>query len=378
VAKKHALILGAGFAGLELATRLSESAAAEVDVTLIDSTESFTFGFAKLAVMFGDRSLDEVRLPYSDISKPGVEFRRETVTAIDPASRQVETDAGSYDADILAIAMGADYDIAASPGLGDGGHEYYSVEGAARMSEVIPAFEGGRVLISILGMPFKCPPAPFEAALLFHDHFTERGIRDDVEIKVVGPQSAPVPVTSEVSATFQSALAERDIPYVPKTLITSVDHDSGVAATADGEEFPFDMFVGIPVHKVPDVIASSGLAPEGWIPVDKSNLRTEFDGVYALGDCAATPNPKAGVFAESAAIVVAEDIAATLTGGSLQRPFEGEGYCFLEYGEGRVGKVEVNFFGGPKPQAQVITPSVELAGEKRNFAQERIERWFGS
>lgn len=374
---KHVVILGAGFAGLELATRLSESHADEVRVTLIDQNDSFTFGFAKLAVMFGQKGLDEVRLPYADINKPGVEFRRETVTSIDAEARHVETDGGSYDADILVIAMGAAYDIEASPGLADGGLEYYSVPGAARMAEEIREFESGRVLIAILGHPFKCPPAPFEAALLFHDHFTERGTRDAAEITVVGPQSAPVPVTSEVSATFQRALAEHDITYVPKTTVTSVDLDGG-RASADGAEFEFDMFVGIPIHRVPQVIADSGLAPDGWIPVDRDNLRTSYDGVYALGDCAATPNPKAGVFAESAAIVVADDIAATLTGGSLQRPFEGEGYCFLEYGEGKVGKVEVNFFGGPKPAAQVITPSVELAGEKRNFAETRIKRWFGS
>lgn len=371
------VILGAGFAGLELATRLSESDADDFRVTLIDRNDSFTFGFAKLAVMFGQKGLEEVRLPYADISKPGVEFRREEVTSIDPQARRVETDGGSYDADILAIAMGAAYDMDASPGLADGGLEYYSVEGAARMAEEIPKFESGRILIAILGQPFKCPPAPFEAALLLHDHFTERGIRGDVEITVVGPQSAPVPVTSEVSATFVKALGERDISYVPSTTVTQVDLDAG-RAIADEREFAFDMFVGIPLHKVPDVVAESGLAPDGWIPVDRSNLRTEFDGVYALGDCAATPNPKAGVFAESAAIVVAEDISASLTGGSLQHPNEGKGYCFLEYGEGRVGKVEVNFFGGPKPAAQVITPTVELAGEKRNFAQERIARWFGS
>jgi sulfide:quinone oxidoreductase len=373
---KHVVILGAGFAGLELATRLSETHPDEVRVTLIDQNDSFTFGFAKLAVMFGDKPVEDVRLPYADISKPGVEFRRERVTSIDAEARHVETDGGSYDADILAIAMGAAYDMEASPGLADGGLEYYSVAGAARMAEAIPKFESGRVLIAILGQPFKCPPAPFEAALLFHDHFTERGIRGDVEITVVGPQSAPVPVTSEVSASFQRAIADRDITYVPKTTIARVE--SGVAASADGEEFPFDMFVGIPIHRVPEVIASSGLAPDGWIPVDKDNLRTEYEGVYALGDCAATPNPKAGVFAESAAIVVANDIGATLTGGSLERTFEGDGYCFLEYGGGRVGRVEVNFFGGPKPAAQVIAPSVELADEKRNFAQERIERWFGS
>lgn len=375
---KHVVILGAGFAGLELATRLSESHADELRVTLIDQNESFTFGFSKLAVMFGQKSLDEVRLPYAGIDKPSVEFRRERVTSIDASARHVETDGGSYDADILAIAMGAAYDIEASPGLAGGGLEYYSPEGADRMREPILEFERGKILIAILGHPFKCPPAPFEGALLFDDHFKRRGIRDQVEIRVSGPMAAPVPVTAEVSGAFVQAMRERDMAYLAKTVVTEVDLDAGIARTDGGEELEFDMFVGIPIHRVPPVVAESGLAPDGWIPVDRSTLRTEHEGVYALGDCAATPNPKAGVFAESAAIAVAEDISAQLGSGPPQHPFEGQGHCYLEFGDGLVGKVEVNFFGSEKPRAKLHEPSVEGAEDKREFARSRIERWFGS
>lgn len=373
------MILGAGFAGLELATRLSDDLSDQVRVTLIDRSDSFSFGFSKLDLMFGRRGGAEVRMPYSEISKPGVEFRRERVTAIDPEARRVETDAGTYEADILAIAMGADYDIAATPGFAEGGHEYYSVEGAERMWDVIAGFESGRVVIAILGHPFKCPPAPFEAAFLLHDHFTERGIRDDVEMRVLGPIAAPVPITPEVSAVFLEALRERGMEYEAKRLVVEVDGERGVARTADGDEVPFDLLIGIPVHRVPEVVESSGLAgEEGWIPVEKTNLRTRFPGVYAIGDIAATPNAKAGVFAESAADVVADDIAATLAGGELERPNEGVGECWLEFGDGRLAKIQANFFGGPKPTARLVGPSTEFKGDKEKFAAARRERWFGS
>ncbi len=376
--KKHVLILGAGFAGLELAARLSDSLANEVRVTLIDQNDSFTFGFSKLDVMFGRQTAADVRLNYRDISKDGVEFRNERVTAIDPAQRRVETDEGSYAADVLAIAVGAGYDIAATPGFAEGGLEYYSVAGAERMGEVIPRFDSGRLVIAILGQPFKCPPAPFEAALLLHDHFSERGVREAVEIRVLGPMAAPVPITEEVSHEILKALKERDIEYVAKQLVVGLDAGGRRARLAGGDDVAYDMFVGIPIHRVPEVIESSGLAVDGWVPVDKANLKTRFRGVYALGDVASTPNAKAGVFAEAAARVVADDIAATLSGGELERPYEGAGHCYIEFGGGRVGKVEANFFGGPKPTARLVGPSRELAGEKEAFASSRRERWFGS
>jgi sulfide:quinone oxidoreductase len=167
--KKHVLILGAGFAGLELAARLSESLSDEARVTLIDQNDGFSFGFSKLDVMFGRKAASDIWLPYRDIPKRGVEFRQESVTSIDPESGQVTTDGGSYEADLLAVALGADYDMAATPGLGERGFEYYSVAGAERLSGVLPEFDSGRVLIGILSHPFKCPPAPFEGALLLHD-----------------------------------------------------------------------------------------------------------------------------------------------------------------------------------------------------------------
>jgi sulfide:quinone oxidoreductase len=376
--KRHVVILGAGFAGLELATRLSDSLRDEVHVTLIDRNESFSFGFSKLDVLFGRKATADVLLNYRDISKEGVEFHRETVTSIDPESRRVTTDEGAYDADVLAVALGADYDMAATPGFEEGGFEYYSLAGAERMRDALAEFDSGTILIGILGHPFKCPPAPFEGALLLQDHLTRRGVREAAEIRVIGPMAAPVPITKGVSQAILHALTERGIEYLPNQRITKLNTRSKEARLASGGRVSYDLFVGIPVHRVPEVVESSGLAPDGWVPVDHKNLATRFPDVYALGDVAGAPVAKAGVFAEAAAEVVADDIAARLRGGALERRYEGAGSCYIEFGGGMVGKVDANFLGGPTPTARLVGPSRELAAEKEAFGSTRRERWFGS
>jgi sulfide:quinone oxidoreductase len=376
--RERILILGAGFAGLELAARLSGSLGDAVDVTLLDRNDSFYFGFSKLDVLLGRRDAADVRLHYSDISKDGVEFRQETVTQIDPDTRRVTTSKGSYEADVLVVALGAEYDFAATPGLEEGGFEYYSLEGAERLRNVLADFTSGTILISVLGHPFKCPPAPFEGAFLMHDQLLQRGVRDAVKIRMTFPMAAPVPVTPEVSQLFARALDERGIEWAPKQLVTSLDVGAREARLAGGESVPYDLFVGVPVHRVPEVVTRSGLAVDGWVPVESSNLATRFPNVYALGDLAGLPMAKAGVFAEAAARVVADDIAARIAGGEPPAPYEGSGNCYVEFGGGIVGKVEANFLGGPAPTARLLEPSREIAAEKSAFGPARRERWFGS
>ena len=377
--KQHVLILGAGFGGLELATRLSETLRDAVRVTLLDRNDSFVFGYSKLELMLGRQTADDVRLHYRDIDKDGVEFRQETVTGVDPVARRVTTDAGAYDADFLVVAMGADYDMAATPGLEAGGFEYYTMAGAERLRDALAEFDGGRVLISVLGQPFKCPPAPFEGAFLLHEYFTQRGIRDSVQMTSTFPMQRPVPVTAEISQMFRDALAARDIEELPQHLVTSIDPATRTAQLASGETLPYDLFVGIPKHRAPDPLAEAGLAVNGWVPVDQTNLRTQFPQVYAIGDVCTGPRTvaKAGIFAESAALVVADDIAASLGGGESPAPYEGAGVCYAEFGDGLVSKVAVSFLGGPAAAAQRNDPSREYAAEKQEFGATRRARWFG-
>jgi sulfide:quinone oxidoreductase len=375
---QHVVVLGAGFGGLELSSRLSDSLPGEVRVTLIDQNDGFTFGFSKLDIVFGGESAAAVRIPYSELAKPGVEFRQERITAIDPAARHVTTDHGSYDADVLVVALGAEYDVAATTGFAEGGLEYYSIAGAERMRDALPEFDGGTVLFGVLGQPYKCPPAPFEGAFLLHDQLVERGIRDRTDMRVIAPMAAPVPVTPEVSQRFLDELEARGIEYMAQKKVVELDWRRKEAVLESGEQFPYDLFVGIPIHRVPAVVAESGLAPEGWVAVDRDTLQTPFPDVYAVGDCVGLPMAKAGVFAENAAGVVADGIIARSRGEEPTRRYEGEGNCYLEFGGGRVAKVEVNFLGGPSPVAAVVGPSEELAADKKAFAPARRARWFGS
>ena len=376
---RHVVILGAGFGGLELASCLSEKSADAVRVTLIDRNEAFFFGFSKLEVMLGRESAAEIMLPYRDFVKEGVEFRQETVTAVDPVARRVTTDAGSYDADFIAVALGADYDFAATPGFLEGGHEYYSLAGAERLRDELAGFKGGKVLLAVLGQPFKCPPAPFEGSFMLDEHFKQQGIRDAVEMTTTFPMSRPVPVTGEVSQMFREGLASRGVTELSEHLVTGIDPASGAAQLAGGETLLYDLFVGIPVHRAPAVLASSGLVENNWVPVDQTNLRTRFEGVYALGDVCSGPRnvPKAGIFAEAAARVVADDIAAVIAGAEPPAPYEGSGVCYAEFGGGLVSKVEVNFLRGDAPQAQRQDPSLAFAAEKDEFGRVRRARWFG-
>jgi sulfide:quinone oxidoreductase len=375
--KTRVVVLGAGFGGLELASTLSEELGEDVDVTLIDKADSFVFGYSKLDVLFGRTTLDAARLPYRELAKPGVRFLRETVTAIDPAARSVSTDAGVHEADLLVVALGADYDLDATPGLAEGGNEFYSVAGAQRLSELLPTFTQGRAIVGVCGAPYKCPPAPSEAALLLHDYLLTRGVRGDCEISLVLPLSSPVPPSPDTSRALEAAFVERDIRFVPGRRPSSLDPARRVVVLDDDSELPYDLFLGVPRHRAPDVVLESGLAEDGYIPVSSATLQTRFPGVYAVGDVTTAGVPKAGVFAEGAARVVAASLIATIRGGEQPPPYDGIGICYIEFGAGRVGRVEVDFLSGPSPTGTYGEPSEALAADKQRFGSSRRARWFG-
>lgn len=377
--RSRVVVLGAGFGGLELVANLSGALGDEIDVVLIDKSEAFVIGFSKLDVMFGRKVPADVVQPYRDLIKPGVRFVQTTVRAIDPAARHVQTDAGTFEADFLVVALGADLEPEATPGLLEGGREFYSVPAAFALRDVLPQFERGHVLIGVCGPTYKCPPAPNEAALLLHDYLTTRGHRKDTEITVVLPFGTPIPPSPETSRAILSAFAECGIRYVKDRRVQSFDPGRKTATLTDGSELPCDLFLGVPVHRVPQVVVDSGLTanPYAWVQVNKKNLETSFPGVYAIGDVNGVGTPKAGVFAEAAGRVVAEAIIAQLRGGPEPEPYKGAGSCYVEFGKGRVGRVEVDTFSGPKQVASFEDPSEALVANKINFRSSRIARWFG-
>jgi sulfide:quinone oxidoreductase len=371
------LILGAGFGGLELATTLDTALGADVDLTLVDRAEGFVFGFSKLDVMFGRATAGHVVHRYADLAPQRVRFVRADVRAIDPVAKRVETDAGILECDVLVVALGADLHPQATPGLVEHGHEFYSVAGAFALRDVLTDFPGGNVVVAVTSTPFKCPPAPSETALLVHDLLRSRGLLERSSVSLVMPLGAPIPPSPSASAALLETFAERGIAWYPGALVRSVDGGRGVAALADGTDLPCDLFLGVPVHRAPAVVVESGLTEDGWVPVDPLTLQTRFEDVYAVGDVTSVGTPKAGVFAEGQAAVVAEQLVARVRGESSATTYDGRGICYLEFGAGEVAKVDVTFLSGQAPTGDIDGPTLALAEEKRAFGSERAYRWFG-
>jgi sulfide:quinone oxidoreductase len=370
------LVLGAGFGGLELTTRLSEELGDDVEVVLIDQTDGFVFGFSKLDVMFGRTGAEAVRHSYRDVIKPGVRFVQATVQAIDPATRSVETDAGRFEADVMVVALGADLDPGATPGLVEGGHEFYTEAGAFAVRDVLEKFGGGRVIVGVTSTPFKCPPAPSETALLVHDYLSERGLRDASEVSLVMPLPVPIPPSPDASAALLAVFAERGIAWHPNQQVRALDPARKAVMFADGSELLYDLFLGVPVHRAPAVVEESALCVDGWIPVNPSTLETSFPGVYAVGDVTSVGTPKAGVFAEGQAAVVAEEIVAQHRGRPDPDGYGGNGICYIEFGDDQVARVNVTFRSGERPIGYFDGPSSDYAADKSEFGSSRIRRWF--
>ncbi len=373
--KTRILILGAGFGGLELSTTLSEALGDAIDITLIDKSDGFVFGYSKLDLMFGRQTEAMIRNPYAAYAKPGVRLLRETITAIDAEAKRVTTDRGVHEADILVIALGADYDVSSTPGVVLGVNEFYSVAGAAHLAKILPSFQGGDVVVGVCGAPYKCPPAPSECALMLHDYVKARGLDGVTRITHVNPLPSPVPPSPDTSKAILAAFAERGITFIPSARVTAVE---GKTVMLDnGTVLPCDLFLGVPRNRAADVVVAAGLTENGWVPVDPFTLQTRHDGVYAVGDLANTGVPKAGVYAEGAARAVAANIISLLRGEPQTARNPGAGSCYIEFGANRIARVDVDFLSGPKPFGTFHGVSEALRVDKEHFGSSRRARWFG-
>ena len=377
---KDILILGAGFGGLEAATSLRAQLDASHSVTLVDKNSSFVIGFNKFDVMFGRRSVESVKSYYKDLAA-GIEFVQDEVKEIDLISKRVKGLSAEFKYDFLIIALGADLAPEATPGFVGGGHHFYSVEGAEELRPIIEGFEAGTILISILGAPYKCPPAPFEAAFQLHDYFVGKGVRDGITLRVLTPAPKALPVSPTGTVVVEQRLAERDIPLLTGHQVTGLEPEKRVAFVEGQEDFNYDLFLGVPLHVPPQVVRESAFG--GWILVNQDTLETAFEDVYAVGDVTKIPVgagavPKAGAFAEGGAKVVVLDILNKIYGRNERVKFDGVGGCLLEFGAGEIGRLEANFLGGEKPDVRLVGPSVEFRRDKEDFEMSRKGKWFKS
>jgi sulfide:quinone oxidoreductase len=378
---KQILILGAGFGGLEAASALRQNLNEDHHITLIDKNDSFFIGFSKFDVMFGRKSADEIKSYYKNIAVNDINFVQDNIELIDPENKIVKTQSSSFPYDILIIALGADLAPEAIPGFVTGGHEFYSLPGAQKLFPVLDNFKTGTILISIFSKPYKCPPAPYEAAFQLHDFFLRKGIRDSINIKMLIPGPIPLPIAKNVSIEIEKLLGDLDINLLKKHKVVELKPQEKMALIEGRKPLGYDLFMGIPVHKPPKVVGESVLGINGWIRVNRKNLETNFPDVYAVGDVTNIPVgdfavPKAGAIAENAAAVVVNDILNKIYKQKNTVKFNAEGTCYIELGEGKVAKLNANILGNSEPLVTLDGPSFEYRSDKIKFERDRINKWF--
>ncbi|WP_062436791.1 NAD(P)/FAD-dependent oxidoreductase [Herbidospora daliensis] len=375
---KIVIVLGAGAGGLTVAEALRERLPAHDRVLLVDRSFDGVLGLSLLWVMRGWRTPERVRVRPTPESLPGVEMIRASVQRVDVEARRVHTDAGILDCDALVVALGADLDAGAVPGLAealDSGRagEFYTLNGAAAMREKLTALQNGRLAVLVAGVPFKCPAAPFEGALLAADLLTETGARDRVTIDVFTPDPLPMPVAGPaVGQALVGMLTQAGIGFHGQHTIESVG--DGELLFAGGARERYDLLAVVPPHRPPAALG-------GWLPVAPRTFAAETAGVWAIGDASALilpngkPLPKAAVFAEGAADVVADGVARHLGYQAPEPWFDGMGSCYIELGDRVAAKGEGDFLRDPAPEVTLFDPSPLFHEEKADQEGNWLKRW---
>ena len=377
------LILGGGFGGLAAADQLRRDLDARHEITVVDRGEDFLMGFAKLWDLAGLRPMAEGTRSRRALRERGVRFVQAEIASIDPAARRVETSDGPLDADALLVALGTGASARHRAMLSaPGAHDLYDVDAVAGMRADLARITRGRVVVSILGGPHRCPPAPFEAALIVDERLRARGVRDDVEVVMSTPKPMTLPVAGvDASRYVADHLADRGIRLLVEHAVTDVDATSQEVVFGSDTRLGYDVLLGVGADVAPPVVADSALAGEdGWVRPDPHTLATGFDRVYAVGDCTTVPTatgqlPKAGVFAAEQAAVAARNLAADLGLGPTAR-FEGDGYCFLELPGEQVAYVEGNFYADP-PDVRLTPADHEQFRRKQAYERDLLDRWLG-
>jgi len=377
---RTALVLGGGLGGLTAANHLRRLLAPEHRVVLIEKNQTFSLCMANLWLMTGERKDPrEGERDLSKIGERGVELIHGTVDAIDPTTRTVGTSAGTVQGDYLIVALGAAKNPHALPGFAEAALNLYERDGAQRIREALESFSGGRIVVLVSRTPFSCPSAPYEAAFLVDSVLRKKGIRERTEIAIYTPEDRPMPVAGvHVGSALVEMLEERGIEFHPEQIPMKIDPDQR-RILFELEDASFDLLLGVPPHIAPAAVRESGLTDaSGWIPVDATTLQTRHPGVFAIGDVTAIRLangmflPKAGVFADEEARVVAESIAAEIQGTEPARRYDGRGFCYIEVGEGKAAYGAGNFYGIPGPRISLDAPSDRYRREKEDLERSAL------
>jgi sulfide:quinone oxidoreductase len=379
---KTIVVLGAGIGGTVAATRLRRLLPRAHRVIVAEREAARPFPPSLLWLMTGARTLEAISRPVSRLARRGIELLQGEVEALDAGTRRVTVAGREIAADYVVVALGASLVPQAVPGLAEAGHNLYTPEGAQGLRQALPNLRQGRLAVLVAGIPFKCPAAPYEAAMLLEAGLRRSSVRERVGIDLYTPEPGPMPSAGpEVSAEVRRMVEAKGIRLHTEHVVVSVD--AGALHFADGASAPFDLLAYVPPHRAPAVVREAGLCGEsGWVAVDRQTLETSHPGVYAIGDVTTIPLaigkplPKAGVFAHGQAEVLAANIASAILGGPAKRLFDGFGECFIEVGDGRAGFGRGNFYAEPRPEVRLRHPSVLLHLYKVAYEQYWLRRWF--
>lgn len=385
MAAKSIVILGGGVGGIVVANRLRSRLSAEHRVVVIEKSAEHAFAPSFLWLMTGDRRPDQVRRPLKSLLSGGVELRIATAEGIDLKARKVQTSAGNVEFEYLIIALGAELAPESISGLAESSETFYTASGAARLHERLESFQGGRIALVVASLPYKCPAAPYEGAMLIADYLRRRNLRDKADIHLFTPEALPMPVAGPVLGQAVRELLESEgITLHPGHVLTNVNPRTKSIAFQQTTAQPFDLVVAIPPHRAPALLWETGLVnAAGWVIANPQTLETSFERVFALGDVTAMPIPgrwkpdvplmlpKAGVFAHVQAEVVAAHIVGDIEGRSAPDTFSGHGYCMLEAGEHMAGFASGNFFAEPAPSIQL-----PQTGHAWHLGKVLLEKWW--
>jgi sulfide:quinone oxidoreductase len=378
----HVVILGGGFGGLSAANELRNSlSASQVTVTVIDKKDWFMVGFAKLWIINGTRTFENSIGSLNELTKKEINFIKDEILAIDLQNKNVKTSSQNISYDFLIISMGAVLAPQKIPGLMENGFNLYDHNQLSEIHNKLESIESGRIAISIMGMPYKCPPAPFEASLLIDSMLRKRGIRDSVQIDFYSPAPITLPAAGpEVSKQIFDLVNSEKITFHNSCKIKSIK--SKKLIFENGEEADFDLLLAVPPHVAPKIIYDSELAKEsGFIPIDR-NCKTPFENVFAVGDVTTLTVadtmavPKAGVFAEGEGITVAKNIISKIQSKNESVLFDGKGGCFIESGRDTASVIEVDMFSHSKPSTKLTESNSENLSKKLEFEKERLSKWL--
>ncbi len=362
---KTVLVLGGGVGGLVAARELRKRLPRRHRVVLVDREREHLFAPSLLWLMVGLREADRIKRPLAKLQRKGIEVRLGEIETIDPQRKAITVSGEELIADYVIVSLGAELAPETIPDLTEAGHNFYTLPGAESLRAALGRLERGRVVVLTAAPAYKCPAAPYEAALLIDAQLRQRGLRDAVNIEVYAAEPVPMGVAGpEMSGAVKQLLASKGIPYHPEHQVISVDATSKKLVFANGTEATFDVLAFVPPHRAPRVIRESALASDtGWVSVDRYTLETKFPDVFAIGDVVSIPLklgkplPKAGVFAHGEAEVVARNIAALIDGRNAAERFNGHGECFIEIGDGKAGFGGGDFYAEPKPTVTIHPPS---------------------